>query len=151
MKAEVENGTLKINITDLIDQIDEDSRQEIIEAFAWQSAIWYEIQDAVCSEYAAENYNDQIYRLRLAFLQSEDAPELIRYTIKSLLATIKHLRQRDCAIAKADGEWRTWFCAHHPNTRIPVAFPRNDLGWVDSEELGEFLKRNGLMPEVSND
>lgn len=140
-----EQGNIQINLIDLLENMEPEEKQKVIEHFAWQAPILEEIKRAVCEEYAAENYNDVFHKLRLAFMQHEDAPELMRYAVKSLLNTIKHLKQREREMHNAVGKWRLWFSNNRrPEEQIPVPYPRVDLEWVGHAELVEFLKSSGL-------
>jgi hypothetical protein len=145
MKAEIdEYGNIKINIIDLIDQLDDEQKQEIAGHFAWHSPIWNELVRAVADEYAAENFNSNIYKMRLAFFQSADVPRTLRQTIKALLTTILHLQQSVRVYTNANGQWRQWFHEHHPGKGDPVPFPRRELGWPDNKEISDFMQKTGI-------
>ena len=145
MKTELdERGNLSINVIDLFEQMDEEQKQTLVEHFAWHSPIWAELVQAVQDEYAAENFNSNLYKMRLEFFQSDSVPEQLRYTIKSLLNTILHLRQRERAYTNALGQWRKWYLERYQNGE-PVPFPRCDLEFTGSDALKAFMERNGLI------
>ena len=145
MKTELdERGNLSINVIDLFDQMDEEQKQTLVEHFAWHSPIWAELVQAVQDEYAAENFNSNLYKMRLAFFQSDSVPEQLRYTIKNMLNTILHLRQRERAYTNALGQWRKWYLERVGHNE-PVPYPRYDLEWTVGDELEAFMERNGLI------
>ena len=146
MKATIDDqGNIQISIIDLLDQMDDESKQQVIEHFAWTSPIWHELVQGVSNEYAAESFNGDIFKMRMAFFQGGNVPEALRETISSLLNTIKHLQQRERAYTKTLGEWRKWYIANMPAHRQPVPFPRWDLEWALPHEVSMFLERNGLL------
>jgi hypothetical protein len=145
MKATIdEQGNIQVNLIDLLENMDDEAKQQAIEHFAWQSPIWHELVQGVCQEYAAESFNGNIFKLRQAFFQSEDAPEALRQTIGSLLSTIRHLQQRERAYTQALGKWRLWYERNMPAHRCPVPFPRWDLEWPTPHEVTMFMERNYL-------
>jgi hypothetical protein len=151
MKATIdEQGNIQISLIDLLDQMEDEAKQQVIEHFAWASPIWNELVQGVTGEYAAEGFNGNIYRMREAFFQSEDAPEALRQTIGSLLNAIRHLQQRERAYTKALGKWRQWYRDHEQYGRSPVPFPRWDLEWSTPHEITAFMERNHLELEADD-
>jgi hypothetical protein len=144
VKATIDKDKIQLDLYELIDEIDPETKEEIISAFAWQSPIWNEIKRQFCESYAAENMNHKIHELRLLFFQDGNAPEALRQTIKSLLDVIKHLRAKEQAASSTNGKWRKWYGDNMPAHRQPVPFPRYELEWTPNWKVREFLEHNGL-------
>jgi hypothetical protein len=61
------HGNIKINIYDLLDNLSEEDRLTMIEAFSWTDDVYKKVIENVRNAYATPNCNDNIYKLRKAF------------------------------------------------------------------------------------
>ena len=130
------DGTVQINIADLISAMDDDAKAEVIKMFAWERAVSDEVKEIVLNEYAAKNFNDDIWQIRLAFLTSDGADERVRDVVGKLLRDIDGLK-------KSEDRWRKsyWdlFHAFPKDVQRPV-MKEFELGAYPSvEEVDEVL------------
>lgn len=73
MDIKVNNkGNLEIDIKDLLSHLDDDEAQTLIEAMAWDSRMWKSIEEVVKNEHGAFSYNEELLKLRIAFLTEWD-------------------------------------------------------------------------------
>lgn len=146
MKLTVSGDKLQFDLYELVEEMDDETREEMIAHFSWTSQIWNELKHQICENYAARNMNDRIFELRCALFQSEHAPEALRQTVKSLLDTVKHLQAKERAYSNTLGKWRKWYQERFP-AREPVPFPQYDLEWTLDQDVRDFMERNGLARE----
>ena len=148
MRATIDGHDLKININDLFAEMGNAEKQELIEAMAWESPIWEEIEQEVRKGYAASCMNTNIHKLRLAFLQDEEVAEPIRNLIKNLLDEIKHESAKANAYCSAMQAWRRWFHDRFPNKHEPFEFPGYELEYTGQETFRKFLVEIGITKEI---
>lgn len=148
---EINDPTLSFNVADLFANMDTEAKGELVRLFAWYSPIWEEIKDGVNSEYAAEHFNDTIYRLRLSFLQSEDAADAIRQTVRSLVDALKYARQEKAHYEELDRKWREWYRkTPHFEYNYPVEFDHFEREYLTHDEFVSILEKLGLTQDVLN-
>jgi hypothetical protein len=66
------NGNLELDIKDLLQNIDDEQAESLIQALAWDSRMWNSLKDAIKNEHGAFSYNEDLLKLRLAFLTEWD-------------------------------------------------------------------------------
>ena len=152
LKAKVdEKGNLSINAYDLFASLEEDIQKEIIDGLVWESPMWKEIERLVKEEYAGENYNDTIYRLRLLFLQDKDVDENIRNVIHELLTINKRLNKQLNDWRDAYYKWCRWHNDKYNGMNyepVPVGSPKYEYVTATKTELETVLKALGITREV---
>ena len=145
MKATIgAHGDININIVDILDQMNDEDKQEIIEYFAWQSPIWNELLRGIKEEYSSEHFNGSIHRMREAFFQGEDVDYSLRRVIDSFMSTVLHLQQKVREQEKRLLAWRFWYEKYIEKWPLPVPFSHTDLQFVKDKEVDEFMSANGL-------
>jgi hypothetical protein len=148
MKTTVVDGKLQVDLCALFEEMDTDEKNAVIAHLAWDSPIFEELKRGVREEYAGENYNDTIYRLRLAFLQDEDVHDKISETVKQLLRTIKHLRNERDGYSDRFWKYHHWYRDHFDATP-PFDSPDYQPVDVSNEELEEVFKAMGVTAEMT--
>lgn len=73
MDVKVNNqGDLVIDIKDLLQHLDDEQAESLIQGLAWDTRTWNVIKEAVKNEHAAFSYNEDLLKLRIAFLTEWD-------------------------------------------------------------------------------
>jgi hypothetical protein len=65
-------GNLELDIKDLLQNIDDEQAESLIQALAWDSRMWNVLKEAIKNEHGAFSYNEDLLKLRLAFLTEWD-------------------------------------------------------------------------------
>lgn len=142
MKTEIDpqTGELKIDIAELLAQLDDEVKLEIAKSHTWESVMYREIKDAVLNGYASANYNSDIYNLRVAFLTGEGADRRIREAVRDILEEVKQARS-DCSRWQ-EAFWKIYHAWPEDLAgRCPVDYLKyTDAKNVTDAELDEALK-----------
>lgn len=133
-------GKVSFNLIDLFAQLDDEKEQEIVEALAWVSPMWDELKRVVLQEYANTNYNDSIWKIRLAFLTGEGADERVRDVVGKLIGLWKLEKQRASQWQDTYYAFYRWWIENREE-RFPISAP----GWkphppVTQAEIDEVLR-----------
>ena len=84
-KYDYSEGTLEINIPDIIAELSEDDRKDLSKLHLFDSAMWEELKRCLRTEIASENYNGTIHKLRIELLNGDDADDILRQTVRGIL------------------------------------------------------------------
>ena len=113
MEITVNNdGKLVIDISDLLQYVDDDQAESIIQAMAWDSRMWKAIKEVVKNEHAAYSWNEDLLKLRIAFLTENvegdyhTPTERVGEVIAALLTEID--RQRESARSSDRAFWKLY-------------------------------------------
>ena len=152
LKVKVDDkGNLTINACDLFETLEDDSKKEIIAALAWESPMWDELKRGIREEFAGENYNVDIYRLRLAFLQDEDIDKNIKDLIRELLSINKRLNSQMNDWRDAYYKWYHWYAnanRYGAPLPLPAETPKYKYAAVTDSELETVLKALGITQDT---
>ncbi len=85
MNVTFSQGKINIDAQWLFEQLEDEQRAELARLVAYHSDQYKELEQYVASGYASTHFNPLVHKLRIAFLTSEDAPELTKYLITSLI------------------------------------------------------------------
>ena len=104
-------GELVIDIKDLLQHIPDDEADNLISALAWDSRVWNTLKDAIKNEHGAFSYNEDLLKLRLAFLTEWDDSYNNPYSriadvVSALLTEIN--QQRNSARASDKAFWKIY-------------------------------------------
>ncbi|MFA6213464.1 MAG: hypothetical protein WC714_28770 [Candidatus Obscuribacterales bacterium] len=104
-------GNLELDIKDLLQNIDDEQAESLIQALAWDSRMWNVLKEAIKNEHGAFHYNEDLLKLRLAFLTEWDDDFDNPYTrvadvISALLTEIN--QQRNSAQAADVAFWKIY-------------------------------------------
>lgn len=91
-------GNLELDIKDLLQNISDEQAETLIQALAWDSRMWNSLKDAIKNEHAAFSWNEDLLKLRIAFLtewdsQYDNPHERVAGVISALLTEIDLQRQ----------------------------------------------------------
>lgn len=112
MKIKVNSaGNLELDIKDLLQHIDDEQAESLIQALAWDSRMWNVLKEAIKNEYGAFSYNEDLLKLRIAFLTEWDSDYDNPYTrvagvISALLTEIN--MQRNNARSADTAFWKIY-------------------------------------------
>lgn len=104
-------GNLELDIKDLLQNIDDEQAESLIQALAWDSRMWNTLKEAIKNEHGAFSYNEDLLKLRLAFLTEWDNDFENPYTrvagvIDALLTEID--KQRNAARNADRAYWKIY-------------------------------------------
>ena len=104
-------GNLEIDIKDLLQHIPDEEADELISALAWDSRLWNSLKDAIKNEHGAFHYNENLLKLRIAFLTEYDDAynnphQRIADVVSALLTEIN--QQRNTARAADQAFWKIY-------------------------------------------
>ena len=104
-------GELVIDIKDLLQHIPDSEADALISAMAWDSRVWNSLKDAIKNEHGAFSYNEDLLKLRLAFLTEWDDSYNNPYSriadvVSALLTEIN--QQRNSARASDKAFWKIY-------------------------------------------
>lgn len=102
MNVTFSNGELKIDMVYLFDQLEDEDRAELARLAAYYSDQYKELEDYVVNGYTSTHFNPLVYKLRIAFLTSEDADQKTKQLIELLI------KEKELATAEAE-KWREKF------------------------------------------
>jgi hypothetical protein len=101
MKIDPDKGTVTIDLLQWFTTLTPEAREVIYPC--WEDLAYEHIRDMTVNRFSGENYDSAIHKLRLDILQSEDAPEMIRNLVSSLLQELD----------QAKAEKKRWDKAYH--------------------------------------
>ena len=67
MQIKIDGNDLKIDLHELFSNMDQEQLEEIASAYGWHSLAYKDLIKSLKKDYAAENYNSDLYKLRKAF------------------------------------------------------------------------------------
>lgn len=118
-------GNMLINIFQLIDELPDEYKQELLNEGGWMSFYTKAMAEDIINEFSSSNYNSQIHEFRTMLLNSDVMPEIIRNWVKAVI------REKDTAIDYQE-YWRQaysdiyhWAHANFENVTLPSLPERN--------------------------
>jgi hypothetical protein len=88
-KLDTYKGTLTINLLEVLEQLDEEQKQELISDGGWWSLITKDMAEKIVDEFSRENYAPEYTALRKIILNSESMPSVIREWAISVYESLK--------------------------------------------------------------
>ena len=85
VKLDTYKGNLFFNFFDIIDQLDDETKKQILSDAGWFSFITHEMARSIVEEFSRENYNRIYTDLRGIIINSESMPKVIREWAESLI------------------------------------------------------------------
>lgn len=107
-KYNYEDGTLEINIPEIIADLDEEDREELARVHAFESAIWEEIKRSVKNDVASEGFYDTIHRLRIELLSGDGADRILKKTVRGILSDLDSAKRSAKHYRDSCFEMRRW-------------------------------------------
>jgi hypothetical protein len=148
------SGNLELDIKDLLQHIDDEQAESLIQALAWDSRMWNVLKEAIKNEHGAFSYNEDLLKLRLAFLTEWDNDFDNPYTrvadvISALLTEID--QQRNSARAADRAFWKIYHqmneIAREHNIRLET--PTHETMQFFHQPAKEIAEK--YMPEVEKE
>lgn len=155
LTVRVNDRTMSINIVDLLEAMDEEGRQEVINHFAWDDAIWKEVKRMFADEFSAPSWNANIHEARLELLKSRFAGDTLSRVVKYLLYENATLRNRNTELDKVYWAWRAWYSNQRGYYKDQYDMelapaPKYDqpgLTHLSDNHVGKFLLAEGIIME----
>lgn len=144
-------GNLELDIKDLLQHIDDEQAESLIQALAWDSRMWNVLKEAIKNEHGAFSYNEDLLKLRLAFLTEWDDDYNNPYTrvagvISALLTEVN--MQRNNARASDNAFWKIY------NQMNEIAYERGIRLETPKHKTLQFFSKEAMeiaeqyMPEL---
>jgi hypothetical protein len=94
-KLDSYKGTLKIDILDILENLDEETKKEIISDGGWWSLIEKQMAEAIVKEFSRESFNEEYTKLRGLIINSESMPAVIREWAISVLESLERAKEAE--------------------------------------------------------
>lgn len=145
-----DNGEILISIYDIIASLSDEDKQKVVEHFAWQSPLFNEVKEIILNEWAGPNWNDQIHKIRVAFLTGEDADKRVSAVVRQLLAYLKHAQATvdawESTYWKFYHAWNNFYNQsnwHEERKPFPIEKPAHiSLDFPSDTEVKEYIDEN---------
>lgn len=99
LKVRVEMDTFKgkvtINFMEILENLDEETKQELLKDGGWWSLVSKEMAEQIVNEFSRENYNEEYTKLRGMILNSEAMPKIIQEWAVSLIESRERSKERE--------------------------------------------------------
>lgn len=99
IKVDVEfstyKGNISINFFDILNQLDDEQKKELVSDGGWWSFIEEEMATNIVEEFSRESYNEAYTRLRTKILNSESMPRLIREWSVSIIESKERAKEAE--------------------------------------------------------
>ncbi len=128
-KYNYEDGTLEINIPEIIADLDEEDREELARLHTFDSAIWEEIKRSVKNQVASDGYYDTIHRLRIELLSGDGADKVLKATVRGILSDMKNVKRSAKYYRDKYIEMRRW-CGDNLSLEQRSKMP-DEVEWDD--------------------
>lgn len=79
------DGTLEINIPDIIAELSEEDRKALAELHTFDSAMWEVIKNSLRNELTSEGFNSILHKLRIELLSGDGADPILKKTVRGIL------------------------------------------------------------------
>jgi hypothetical protein len=141
-----DDGKIIINIYDLIAALSEEEREEIATHFAYQSKMFEEIKHCILDEYSGPDWNEEIHKIRVAFLTGEDADERVAAVVRQLLTHLKQTKKQLDAWEKVYWKfyhaWNDYYrnAGYGLRPEFPIEKPEHvSLEFPSDKEVEEYI------------
>lgn len=128
-KLNTYKGNLTVNILELVNSLDDETKQVFLQDGGWRNLITAEMAKDITNKFSRENYDSLYTDLRLKIINSESMPKVIREWAKSLIASQEYAKERE----------KYWDQAYWELRRF-VERINNELRYEDRWKLPEMPK-----------
>ena len=140
---DLEKGTVTIDILDLLRNLNDEQRDELV----WDGGYWPfispELLKDISDTFSGKSYNNTIHKLREDLLSSEYAPELIKNFVKGLVRDFVSDIQYKSEYEKA--YWKIFHDKHFQKECcreiIRNAHTRSDVKTARTEFVSDFIDK----------
>jgi hypothetical protein len=133
IKIDPSTGELKIDLYEWFTTLTAERREALFPH--WRDIAYEQIDDMVRNDFAAPGYDECIHKLRVAFLTSDEAPEMFRMVVKNLLREVRKANIEEKRMDEAYWElYRSWQKSYEgTRPRIPEYVLPKDATDADVE------------------
>jgi len=86
-------GNMSINILQFINEMDDETKKELVSDGGFWSFVSYEMVEGIVHEFSRENYNSEYTKLRQMILNSESMPSVIREWAVSVFESMERAKE----------------------------------------------------------
>lgn len=99
VKMDPNTGALTLDFTEWFTELSTEKKQELFPY--WEDIAYEQMEDLIRNRFSAPNYNSIIHKMRMDILTSDDAPEVFREVIRTLLGEVDQAKAKAKASDKA--------------------------------------------------
>lgn len=138
-------GTLKLNLLEILEELDEDAKKSILSDGGWWNLISHQMAEDIVNEFSREHYNPEYTKLRELILNSKAMPELIRQWAISEIESREHAKEAEKYWYRAYWNLYSWIREYFKRNYSYENEPR--LPQLSDREYGKDYSKE-LMKEV---
>lgn len=145
-KYDYSEGTLEINIPDIIAELPEDDRKDLSKLHLFDSALWEELKRCLRTEIASENYNGTIHKLRIELLTGDDTDRILRETVRGILHDLSNEKVNKKHYYKKYWAFYRWCqdnLSGEQRRKMPRDPDREDVPRVRKEDINKVISEAG--------
>jgi hypothetical protein len=94
-KLDTYKGNVVINLLEILGQLDDEQKQELMSDGGWWNLISKEMAEKIVKEFSRENYNEEYTKLRGLIINSESMPSVIRQWAISIFESMENAREAE--------------------------------------------------------
>lgn len=153
-----EKGKIGINLFDMLYEMDEDAKRELLEQNGWMSFVTDAMADEIIEGVAGKNYNSLVYKMREKLLNSDAMPVILRKWVEEVLHQAQLREKETERFRSAYYNLIGYIRKNYYNITREEGFPEESK-WeyvrLDNETYQDILKHadavSSLFPEVTDE
>jgi len=142
VKLDTSNGAITIDLLDVIRQLTEEQRKEMMFDGGWWSFISKEMFRDITEGFAGENFNPVIHEFRKSLLTSDAMPPILRRFMESVVrdtvSRIQYLKRYE------EAYWTIYHAVRENNELRKMAndaYVKTEISFSKSKWVNEFVTR----------
>lgn len=89
-----DQGNVIIPLSDYLREVSPEVKEELAKDDYWAFPLWHKIVDTIATEYASENFNGSIDKIRTRLLTSDMMPPLVREWARGKISDLNFAQQK---------------------------------------------------------
>lgn len=121
-KLDSYKGILKIDILDVLNQLDENTKKEFLSDAGWRSLVTQEMAKEIVEKFSRESWDSLYTELRSLILNSESMPKVIVEWAESVMESRERAKEQEKYWRRAYHELRSWIY-----DKLEIKYSREEL------------------------
>jgi hypothetical protein len=135
IKIDTYDGTLKFNLLELLNQLDEDKKKELLSDGGYWNLITKEMAEDITDKFSRENYQEEYTKLRQIILNSESMPKVIREWAIAMIESREKAKEEEQYWSNAYWALYRWARDDYKKEKMMPRLPDRKYGKKYSEEF----------------
>jgi hypothetical protein len=128
-------GTLKLNILEILEELDEETKKLIISDGGWWNLISHQMAEDITDKFSRESYNSEYTKLRQIILNSESMPKVIREWAIAMIESREKAKEEEQYWSNAYWALYHWARDDYKREKMMPRLPDRKYGKKYSEEF----------------